>query len=92
MTEAEERFLDTLAAELEQILGPGIAIVGMAVVGSDDRVVRIRVDLDTSVGPWEFVGSGETLVEAAAASRRAAADARTAVAFRRLMAATDRRA
>ena len=90
MREAEERFLDTLAPELERILGPGIAIVGMTVVGSDDRVARIRVDLDTSLGPWEFVGAGETLVQAAAASRRAAADARTAVAFRRLMAAIDR--
>lgn len=84
MTEAQTRFADRLAEEVEAVLGPTIAIEAVSIIG--DGPVSIVAQCRLSDGTREVAAQGATLLEASRALITAAAEFRLGVAWRRLIA------
>jgi hypothetical protein len=67
VSNAEEYYLQRVAEDCEQLLGPGIQLRGLELVGNSDVILR----LSYALGPadWTSEGHGETVIAAHAALR-----------------------
>jgi hypothetical protein len=67
VSNAEEHYLQRVAEDCEQLLGPGIELRGLELVANSDVILRLSYGL----GPadWTSEGHGETVVAAHAALR-----------------------
>lgn len=84
MTEAEARFAERLAEEVQGVLGVGIVIDDISLDG--DGPVAIRATCLVDGRATELAVEGETLLEASRALIRAAAELRLTAAWNRLVA------
>jgi hypothetical protein len=85
MTEADDRFLESLAPELAPLLGPRLTIREMTLDRSDAERVAITVWLDTAAGPRAYVEEGDSLTGVAAAILHRATEIRLAEGFREIL-------
>jgi hypothetical protein len=65
MSDADDRFLEALAAELGPAFGPALRILEMDLDRLRRGRVRIRVRLDSPNGPYEFVEEGTSVTAVA---------------------------
>jgi hypothetical protein len=67
VSNAEEHYLQRVAEDCVQLLGPGIELRGLELVANSDVILRLSYRL----GPadWTSVGHGETVIAAHAALR-----------------------
>lgn len=67
VSNAEEYYLQRVAEDCEQLLGPGIELRGLELVANADVILRLSYGL----GPadWTSEGHGETVIAAHAALR-----------------------
>jgi hypothetical protein len=67
VSDAQEHYLQRVAEDCEQLLGPGIELHGLELVANSDVILRLSYGL----GPadWTSEGHGETVVAAHAALR-----------------------
>jgi hypothetical protein len=67
VSNAEEHYLQHVAEDCEQLLGPGIELRGLDLVANDDVILRLSYEL----GPanWTSEGHGDTVIAAHAALR-----------------------
>jgi hypothetical protein len=67
VSNAEEHYLQRVAEDCEQLLGPGIELRGLDLVANDDVILRLSYEL----GPanWTSEGHGDTVIAAHAALR-----------------------
>ncbi len=79
MNDAETRLAERLAADLERILGTGIAIQDLEIAG--DGPVTIRVACLADGMARDIVATGDTAIEAITNVIRLAAETRLAGAF-----------
>jgi hypothetical protein len=67
-TDADLAYLEHVAEDCQQILGPEIEIQNLELVTNDDIVLRLRYRLGKA--PWTSEGHGETVVAAHADLRQ----------------------
>lgn len=84
MSEAEARFADRLAEEVQGVLGVGIVIDDVSLEG--DGPVAIRATCLVDGRAQELAVEGDTLIDASRALIRAAAELRLTAAWNRLIA------
>jgi hypothetical protein len=85
MHETDERFLDRLADECAQLLGPGLAVAGIE-QETVESGVRLTLIVGTPAGPTTIVSSGTSIVDAAGQLVARLPEERLVLAFRRLVA------
>jgi hypothetical protein len=78
MTEAEERFAERLAADLERVLGEGVAVADLQIHGDGPVAVRLDCFVDGQVRTIEveaddLLAAYRRIVESAAEMRLTAA-------------------
>ncbi len=83
MTEAEERFAQRLAEDLERVLGVGIAVSDLQITG--EGPVRLRATVLAEGAIRDIEGDGETSLDAYRELVRAAAELRLERAFWRMV-------
>lgn len=86
--EAEARFGERLAREIEGVLGVGIAVNDVAVTSDGDGPATIRATCLVDGQARELTGVGESLLEAARDLIRSAAELRLSAAWWRLVGPT----
>lgn len=79
MTEAEERFAERLAEDLEQVLGQGIIVRDVEIASDGPVFIRVACLVDGQIR--ELEARGETMLEAYREVIRAAAELRLAAAW-----------
>jgi hypothetical protein len=79
VNDAEARFADRLATDLERVLGTGILIEDVEIEGDEPVVIRVACLVDGA--SREIEATGGTELEAAAAVIRLAAELRLSAAF-----------
>jgi hypothetical protein len=79
MTEAEERFAERLAEDLEQVLGAGIIVRDVEIDSDGAVLVRVACLVDGQIR--ELEARGETMLEAYREVIGAAAELRLAAAW-----------
>lgn len=79
MTEAEERFAERLAEDLEQVLGQGIIVRDVEIASDGPVFIRVACLVDGQIR--ELEARGETMLEAYREVIRAAAELRLASAW-----------
>ena len=92
MSDADDRFLETLARELDPLFGPRLDLFGLDLERLDDGTVRIVVLVDSSAGRQRIVEEGATLTSVAAALLERAPIHRLADGFREVVDPTSIRA
>lgn len=85
MSEADDRFLESLAIELAPGFGPRLQIVGLEIDRPSEGVVRIVVSVDSSAGPRRITEEGDSLTQVAASLLRDAPEVRLADGFREMV-------
>jgi len=93
MSDADDRFMETLARELGPLLGPRLHLAGLDLERPRDGWVRIVALVDTSAGVERIVEEGDSLTSVAAALIERAPIHRLADGFREVVepATIDRR-
>jgi hypothetical protein len=86
MSEADARYAERLAVDLERVLGVGIAIDDLELVGEGPVTIRAALLVEGQVR--EIEATGETSLEAYQGLVRAAAELRLAAAWWRLVGPT----
>ena len=86
MTEAQSRFAERLAEEIQAVLGPSMTIEIVAI--SDAGPVTINADCRTGDRLQPVTGRGPTLLDASRDLITAAAELRLGAAWQRLMETT----
>ena len=83
MHEADVRYLERIASDCAEVLGPGVELAGLEVESNGETVLRVRYGL----GPVERVteGRGETTVAAHAELRRRLVEDRLVLGVRALI-------
>ena len=84
MTEADDRFLASLAEELRPRLGPRLSIVGLELERTATTHVAIAVAVASSAGPQSIIQEGESLTEIAARLLERAVEFRLPDGFREM--------
>jgi len=85
MSDADDRFLETLARELAPLLGPRIRLAGLDLERPRDGWVRVVALLDTSGGHQRLVEEGDSVTSVAAALLECAPVERLADGFREIV-------
>ena len=85
MSDADDRFLETLARELGPLFGPRLDLIGLDIERPDDARVRITALLGTSRGTQRIVEEGDSLTSVAATLLERAPVHRLADAFREVV-------
>ena len=85
MSDADDRFLESLARELDPLLGPRLDLFGLDLERLDGGNIRIVVLVDSSAGRRRIVEEGESLTSVAAAILQQAPIHRLADGFRELV-------
>ena len=85
MSDADDRFVETLAGELGPLLGPRIDLVEVGLERPAEGRVRITVLVDTSAGIQRLVEEGDSLTLVAGALIERAPIHRLADGFRELV-------
>jgi hypothetical protein len=86
MSDADDRFVESLAAELTPLVGPRLHVRAIDLVRPGDDEVRITVTLDSSAKkPTLMVEEGDSLTEVAARLIARAPEVRLADGFREVM-------
>jgi hypothetical protein len=85
MSEADDRFLESLAVELAPGLGPRLTIVDLGVERPSEGGVRITVEVDSTGGRRLISQQGDSLTEAAAGLLKRAPEVRLADGFREMV-------
>jgi hypothetical protein len=88
VTEADDRFLGTLAGELRPRLGPRVTIIGLDLDRPAPDRVAITVSLASPTGDRMITADGESLTDAAARLLDRAVEFRLADGFRELVGPT----
>ncbi len=83
-TDAERRYLERIAADIEPLLRPGVELRGLEIVDGSPPAVRCRYAMGAVEQASE--GSGSTIVEAHAELRRRIVEDRIGLALRALTA------
>lgn len=86
MSDADDRFVESLAAELGPLVGPRLLVGAIDLERPSDDGVRITVTLDSSaVKPILMIEDGGSLTEVAARLIARAPEVRLADGFREVM-------
>lgn len=86
MSDADDRFVETLAAELTPLVGPRLHVSAIDLERPSDDEVRITVTLDSSAEkPTLMVEEGDSLTEVAARLIARAPEIRLADGFREII-------
>lgn len=85
MSDADDRFAEALAGELDPPLGPRIDVVEVCLERPADDRVRIAVLVETSAGVQRLVEEGDSLTSVAAAMLERAPIHRLADGFREIV-------
>jgi hypothetical protein len=86
VSDADDRFAETLAAELQPLVGPRLRVQAIDLERSSDDEVRITVTLDSSAEkPILMVEEGDSLTEVAAHLLARAPEVRLADGFREII-------
>jgi hypothetical protein len=85
LSEADDRFLEHLAAELTPLLGPRLSLFGLDLDRLADGRIRIRVLVDTSAGRLVIVEEGDSLTDVVANLLQWAPAHRLAEGFREMI-------
>ena len=67
LSDADQRYLDRVAEDCEELLGPGIALDDLEVLADDQVTMRLRYRLGTAA--WTSEGHGDTVIAAHASLR-----------------------
>ena len=85
MSDADDRFLETLARELGPLLGPRLDLLGLDLDRLDDGRVRITALVDSSAGIQRLVEEDDSLTAVAARQLHRATFHRLADGFREVL-------
>ena len=86
MSDADDRFVESLAAELTPLVGPRLRLSAIDLERPNDDRVRITVTLDSSaVKPILMIEEGDSLTAVAARLIARAPEVRLADGFREVM-------
>ena len=86
MSDADDRFVESLAAELTPLVGPRLRLSAIELERPNDDRVRITVTLDSSaVKPILMIEEGDSLTAVAARLIARAPEVRLADGFREVM-------
>jgi hypothetical protein len=86
MSDADDRFVESLAAELTPLVGPRLLVSAIDLVRPDDERVRITVTLDSSAEkPTVMIEEGDSLTAVAARLIARTPEVRLADGFREVM-------
>ena len=86
MSDADDRFVESLAAELQQLVGPRLRVSAIDLERPGDDEIRITVTLDSSAEkPILMIEEGDSLTEVAARLLARAPEIRLADSFREVM-------
>jgi hypothetical protein len=86
MSDADDRFVESLAAELTPLVGPRLRVAAIDLERPAEDEVRITVTLDSSaVKPTLMVEAGDSLTAVAARLIARAPEVRLADGFREVM-------
>ena len=85
MSDADDRFVESLAAELDPLVGPRLRVVAIDLERLDGDQLRITVTLDSSAKPVVMVEEGDSLTGVAARLLRLAPEVRLAHGFREVV-------
>ena len=66
MSDADDRFVESLAAELTPLVGPRLRILAIDLERPGDDWVSITVTLETSAKPYLMIEEGDSLTAVAA--------------------------
>ncbi len=84
-SDADDRFGESLAAELTPLVGPRLRVTAIDLERPGDELVRITVTLETSAKPYVMVEEGDSLTAVAARLIARAPEVRLADGFREVM-------
>lgn len=86
MSDADDRFVESLAAELTPLVGPRLRVSAIDLERPNDDRLRITVTLDSSAEkPILMIEEGDSLTEVAARLIARAPEVRLADGFREVM-------
>jgi hypothetical protein len=85
MSDADDRFVERLAAELTPLLGPRLRVTAIDLDRPAEDRVTIAVTLETSAKPLVLTDEADSLTEAASRLLAKAPEVRLAEAFREII-------
>jgi len=85
MSDADDRFVESLAAEMAPLVGPRLRVLAIDMDRPANDRVRIVVTLETSATPLVLTEESDSVTEAASRLLARAAEARLADAFREMI-------
>jgi hypothetical protein len=85
MSDADDRFVESLAAELAPLVGPRLRVIAIDMDRPTDDRVRIVVTLETSAKPVVMTEEADSLTEASSRLLARAPEVRLADAFREMI-------
>jgi hypothetical protein len=85
MSDADDRFVESLAAELTPLVGPRLRILAIDLERPGDDWVSITVTLETSAKPYLMIEEGDSLTAVAARLIARAPEVRLADGFREVI-------
>jgi len=86
MSDADDRFVESLAAELSPLVGPRLSLIAIDLERPDDDRVRITVTLDSSAPkPTLMIEEGDSLTDVAGRLIARAPEVRLADGFREVI-------
>jgi hypothetical protein len=85
VSDADDRFVESLAAELDPLVGPRLRTSAIDLDRLPGDRVRITVTLDSSAKPVVMVEEGDSLTEVAARLLQRAPEVRLADGFREII-------
>ncbi len=85
MSDADDRFVESLAAELAPLVGPRLRVIAIDMDRPADDRVRIVVTLETSAKPVVMTEEADSLTEVSSRLLARAPEVRLADAFREMI-------